>query len=56
MVKDGAFSLQIDYLTLFKEIPNLKRLANCIAGSKVRAIFLDEWILPIGGASAVEGL
>ena len=44
-----------DYLILSKEIPNLKGLPNCITGSKVMAIFLDEWILPIGGASVVEG-
>ena len=29
---------------------------NCISGSKVTAILLMEWILPIGAASAVEGL
>ena len=29
---------------------------NRITGSKVRAILLKGWILPIGGASAVEGL
>ena len=31
-------------------------LPNCITGSRVTAILLNEWILPIGGASAVEGL
>ena len=29
---------------------------NCIGGSKVTAILLMGWILPIGAASAVEGL
>ena len=29
---------------------------NRITGSKVTAILLKGWILPIGGASAVEGL
>ena len=29
---------------------------NRISGSKVRAILLEGWIFPIGGASAVEGL
>ena len=29
---------------------------NCVTGSKVMAILLKVWILPIGGASAVEGL
>ena len=38
------------------EILNLEGHPNCIAGSKVWAIFLNEWILPIDGASAVKGL
>ena len=29
---------------------------NGITGSRVTAILLNEWILPIGGDSAVEGL
>ena len=29
---------------------------NCTTGSRVTAIFLNGWILPIGGASALEGL
>ena len=29
---------------------------NRITGSKVTAILLKRWMLPIGGASAVEGL
>ena len=34
----------------------LKGHPNPIAGSKVKPILLNGWILPIGGASAVEGL
>ena len=29
---------------------------NRITGSRVTAILLNGWILPVGGASAVEGL
>ena len=39
-----------------KEILNLKEHPNCITGSRVREIFLNGWILPIGGALALEGL
>ena len=42
-------------LPFFKEILNLKGHQNCITGSKVTAILLNAWILPIGGASAVKG-
>ena len=30
-------------------------LSNCIAGPRYTAILLNGWILPFGGASAVEG-
>ena len=56
MVEDGAFSHEIDYVTVFKEILNLEGHPNCITGSKVMAILLNGWILPIGGALAVKGL
>ena len=56
MVEDGAFRHKIDYLTILKEILNLKGHLNSITGSKVSAILLNWWILPIGGASAVKGL
>ena len=46
MVGGGAFRHKIDS----------KGHANCITGSEVKAILLNGWILPIGGASAVEGL
>ena len=51
MVGDGAFSHKIDYVKNFKEILNLEGHPNCIAGSKVIAILLNEWILSIGGAA-----
>ena len=51
MDADGAFSHKIDNFTIFKEILNPKGHPNRIAGSKVMAILLNGWILPIGGAS-----
>ena len=56
MLEDGAFSHKIYYVTLLKEIFNRKGHPNCITGSKVTVIWLNGWILPIGGASAVKGL
>ena len=56
MVEDGDFSHKIDYVTIFQEILNLEGHPNCITGSKVMAILLNWWILPIGGTSAVKGL
>ena len=46
MVEDGVFSHKIDYVNIFLRM----------TGSKVEAILLNGWILPIGGASALEGL
>ena len=43
-------------LQFFLEILNLEGHLNRITGSKVTAILLNSWFLPIGGASAVEGL
>ena len=40
-------------LQFFFEILNLEGHLNCITGLRVTA---NGWILPIGGASAVEGL
>ena len=51
MVEDGAFSPLIDYVTIFKEIFNLEGHPNCITGLKVMVIFLNGWILPIGGVA-----
>ena len=55
MVEDGAFSHKIDHVNCFLEILNLKGYPNRIFGSRVTAILLNGWILPIGEASAVEG-
>ena len=55
MVEDGAFSHKIDYVTIFKEIPNHKGHPNCITGSEVTAFWRNGGILPIGVASAVKG-
>ena len=56
MFEYGAFSHKIDCVTIFWEILNLEVHPNRITGSGITAILLNEWILPIGGASAVEGL
>ena len=57
MVEDGAFSNKIDYSTKKSfQILNLEEHPNCTIGSRVTAILLNWWILPIGGASAMEGL
>ena len=56
MVEDGAFSLEINYVKICKDILNLKGLPKCITGSKVMAILLNGWIFPIREASALEGL
>ena len=51
-IADGAFSHKIDNITIFKEILNPKVHLNRITGSKIMAILLNRWILPIGGASS----
>ena len=56
MVGDGAFSHKIDFVAIFWEIINLEGHLNRNTVSRIMAILLYEWILPIGGASAVEGL
>ena len=55
MVEDGAVSHKIDYVTIL-EILNIKGHQNRITGSRVTAILLNGWILPIYGASVLEGL
>ena len=55
-MRDSAFSHKIYYIKKFEEIQNLEGHPNCITSSRVTAILLNGWILPIGGASAVEGL
>ena len=57
MVRDRSFSYnKIDYVIVIKNFLNPEEYQNPISGSKVRAILLKGWLLPIGGASAVEGL
>ena len=56
MVANGAFSHKIDYVTVFQENLNPKEHHNRITGLKVTAIFLNGWILPIGGVLVVKGL
>ena len=51
-VADGASSHKIDNMTIFKEILNSEGHPNRNTGSKVTAILLNWWILPIGGASS----
>ena len=48
MVANGASSHKIDYITIFKEILNIKRNQNHITGSRV---LLNGWIFPIGQSS-----
>ena len=43
-------------IQFFLEILILKGYPKCITGSRVTAILLNWWILPIGGALAVKGL
>ena len=56
MFEDGAFSHKRDYVNNLKDILNLEGPPNPITTSRVIAIFLNGWILPLGGASSVEGL
>jgi hypothetical protein len=39
-------------MSVIKNLLNLEGPQNPISGSKVTAILLNGWILPIGGASA----
>ena len=52
MVRHGAFSHKIDYVTIILEILNPKKHQNCITYSKVTAILLNGWILPVGGVAS----
>ena len=47
MVRNGAFSHKIDYITIFLEILYLEGHQNCITGSRVTAILLNGWIFTI---------
>ena len=55
MVRDSSSSYKIDYVIVIKTFLNPEGHQNRISGSKVKAILLKGWILPIGRASAVEG-
>ena len=52
----GREMLCLPYAGFFREIINLEECPNLISGSRVMVILLNLLILPIGGASAVEGL
>ena len=52
MVGDGALSHKIYYFQDFLKTLNLKGHQNCTIGSKVTAILLNEWDLPIGGVAS----
>ena len=55
-VRDSTSSYKIDYVIVIKTFLNPEGHQNCTSGSKVMAILLKRWVLPIGGASAVEGV
>ena len=52
MVKDGAFSHKIDYISICLEILNLEGHLNRFIGSKVTAILVNRGILHSGGAAS----
>ena len=56
LVRDCSSSYEIDLVIVIWNFVNSKGHQNRIRSSKVTAILLKGWILPIGGASAVEGL
>ena len=47
-----ASTHKIDYVNKFEEILNLEGHQNCITGSRVTAILLNGWTLPIGEAAS----
>ena len=55
-IRDSSHNYKIDYVIVIKTFLNPKGNQNRISGSIVMAISLQWRILPIGGASAVEGL
>ena len=55
-VGDSSSSYKIAYVIVIKTFLNPEGPQNCISGSKVTAILVKGWSLPIGGASSVEGL
>ena len=55
-VRDSSSSYKIDYVIVIKTFLNPEEHQNRISGLKVTVILLKGWILPMGGASSVEGL
>ena len=55
-VRDSTSSYKIDYVIVIKTFLNPEGHQNRISGSKVTAILLKGWLLPMGGASAGKGL
>ena len=52
MVRDSSSSYKIDYVIVTKNFLKSEGHQNYISGSKVTAILLKGWILPIGGAAS----
>ena len=50
-VRDSSSSYKTDYVFVIKNCPNPKGHQDCISGSKVRALLLKRWILPIMGVA-----
>ena len=55
MVRDKSSSDRIDYVIVIKNFLNSEGHQNPISSSKVMAILLKGWILPISGVSAGGG-
>ena len=55
-VGDKPSGYKVDSVIVIKKFLNPEGHQNPISGSKVTAVLLKGWILPIGGASAGEGL
>ena len=55
-VRDSTSRYKLDYVIMIKNFLNSEGHQNPFSGSEVTAILLKGWILPIGGASAGEGL
>jgi hypothetical protein len=51
-LRDSTSSYKIDSVIVIMNFPHPKGHQNLISGSKVTAILLKGWILPIGGASS----
>ena len=56
MVEDGAISHKIDYVTIFLGDFKSRRVSKSHYSFKSYGAFAERVDLPIGGASAVEGL